>query len=143
MTWCQSTQHQLTSRVPRNSEQQQMIFGLIMHRSLWTTITNSKKQYLRTTYKSIQMKSIEQTILKNLLVNEAYARKVMAFLLPEYVQNRNERLLLEEIKDYIQKYNQLPSKTAIELELQKRTNLHEDDFKATIDIITSLDKDPD
>lgn len=89
------------------------------------------------------MKTIEQTILKNLLVQEAYARKVLPFLQLEYVQDRNERLLLEEVRDYIQKYNQLPSKTAIELNLQKRTNLKEEDYKAAVDILTTLDTNVD
>lgn len=50
---------------------------------------------------------------------------------------------MEEIRDYIQKYNQLPSKTAIELNLQKRKNLNEEDFKAAVDTLTTLGSEID
>lgn len=41
--------------------------------------------------------------------------------------------------EYFQKFNHLPTKTAIEIALQKKTNLNEEDFKAAVDTLTTLD----
>ena len=47
------------------------------------------------------MDSIEITILKNLIHNEDYARKVIPFIQPEYFENRSQRIVFEEIVEFI------------------------------------------
>ena len=50
--------------------------------------------------------ALEQTILRNLLTNDAYARKVAAFLQPDYFEGVYKGLF-KEFTAFIAKYNQL------------------------------------
>ena len=72
---------------------------------------------------------IETTILRNLLCNEEYYRKVVPFLKPEYFQDYTERVLYEEIQDFSTKYDKLPTKEVLILSLQERNDLTEDVYK--------------
>ena len=51
------------------------------------------------------MERIETTILKNLIFNEDYSRKVIPFIKSEYFENRSEKIIFEEITKFIVKYN--------------------------------------
>ena len=87
------------------------------------------------------MKTIEQTILKNLLRNEPYLRKVIPFLKKEYFQDRSEKLLCQEMQDYILKYNHLPTTEAIQISLANKDGVYEDEFKDAASLIDILSKD--
>ena len=47
---------------------------------------------------------LEQTILKNLTTNETFTRKVLPYIKPDFFQERDEKYLFEEIRDYFIKY---------------------------------------
>ena len=49
------------------------------------------------------MERIERTALKNLLHNEAYARKVLPFIKEEYFSDKLEGVLFSEIYKFINK----------------------------------------
>ena len=87
------------------------------------------------------MKKIEKTILKNLFLNEQFVRKILPYLKMEYLQERSERNLYEEIQKYVLKYNQIPTHEAIQIELNAREGLFEDDFKKTSELLTELQED--
>jgi len=87
------------------------------------------------------MKKIEKTILKNLFLNEQFVRKILPYLKTEYLQERSERNLYEEIQKYVLKYNQIPTHEAIQIELNAREGLFEDDFKKTSELLTELQED--
>ena len=89
------------------------------------------------------MATIEQTALANLIHNEQYARKVLPFIKGDYFSDRTERILFEEIQKFVEKYNALPNKNSIEVELDSRKDLNEDDFKRVIEVVQSLKKDDD
>ena len=89
------------------------------------------------------MTTIEQTALANLIHNEQYARKVLPFIKGDYFSDRTERILFEEIQKFVEKYNALPNKNSIEVELDSRKDLNEDDFKRVIEVVQSLKKDDD
>ena len=61
--------------------------------------------------------NIESTILSNLIHNEAFARKVIVFLKDEYFQDNTEKVVFTEIQKFYSKYNDVPSKEALELQL--------------------------
>ena len=63
---------------------------------------------------------IEQTILSNLIYTEDYTRRVLPFLKPEYFQDQVEAVLFKEIDDFITKYNGLPTKETLLIELNKK-----------------------
>lgn len=66
---------------------------------------------------------LEQTILKNLVYNEEYLRKVLPFLKEEYFSDRAEKTLYHEIASFVQAYNNTPTVDALELAVQERRNL--------------------
>ena len=60
---------------------------------------------------------LEQTILKNLIKNETYTRKVLPFLKDEYFTNGEDRILFKEVSGFILKYNQQPTFDALDIEI--------------------------
>ena len=50
---------------------------------------------------------IETIILKNLIHNEEYSRKVIPFLSKEYFVENTDKILYTEINKFIEKYNNL------------------------------------
>ena len=89
------------------------------------------------------MQTIERTALSELITNEDYARKVLPHMKRDYFSDRSERIVFEEIQKFEEKYNSLPNKTSIEIEIDNRRDLNEQDVKAVIDVIKSLEKDDD
>ena len=84
---------------------------------------------------------IERTILENLIVNEEYARKVLPFIKKEYYTDRHERVLFEEIAKFIQNYNNLPTQTSLEIELQNRKDLNGEDYGKIVEILKNFNID--
>ena len=56
------------------------------------------------------MDKLEFLILRNLIHNEEYSRKVISFILPEYFENFNEKVIFEEIIKFVEEYNQPATK---------------------------------
>ena len=85
---------------------------------------------------------IERTILENLIRNEQYVRKVLPFIKKEYYTDRHERVLFEEISKFVQRYNNLPTQTSLEIELQNRKDLNGEDYGKIVDILKNFNIDP-
>ena len=64
--------------------------------------------------------TIELTTLSELVSNEQYARKVLPFIKSEYFADRTERILFEEIQKFVEKYNALPTKSTLEIEIENK-----------------------
>jgi len=75
------------------------------------------------------MEKVENLVLKNLLYNEEYARKVIPFIKGEYFEDPSNKVLYEEISSFIVKYDELPSKEAVSIEVENREDLTESLFK--------------
>ena len=88
------------------------------------------------------MEKIETTILRNLIFNDEYTRKVLPYLKPEYFQDYSQKIIFFEICSFVSKYNKLASKEALFIEMEKRTDLNETSYKEILDIINSLDDSP-
>lgn len=84
---------------------------------------------------------IEQTILKNLLKNEEYARKILPFVKDEYFTVEEDRVLFHEIKDFIVKYNNIPTVDALLIEVDSIAHLKEDQVKQIVNTVKELHKD--
>jgi len=84
------------------------------------------------------MERLELTILRNLVYNEDYSRKVIPFIQPEYFEQRSERVVFEEIVQFIIKYNSAITKEALGIEIENRTDLTETDVKDIREICASL-----
>ena len=84
------------------------------------------------------MEQIESTILKNLIYNEEYSRKSIPFIKPEYFEDRKEKIIFEEIISFIVKYDSSITIEALNIEVDNRTDLTEDEVKGIKEIVTSL-----
>ena len=88
------------------------------------------------------MERIETTILRNLVFNEEYSRKVIPFIQPEYFEQKSERVIFEEIVQFIVKYNSTITIEALNIEVENRTDLTEDQVKEVREINCSLNDAP-
>ena len=88
------------------------------------------------------MERIERTILSNLIHNEEYTRRVLPFVKEEYFSDRLEKILFTEISKFVNKYNALPSKEALSIEMNGSKGINEDEYKKVTDIISTLNKEP-
>jgi len=81
--------------------------------------------------------NLEQTILRNVLTDEKYMRKVLPFIKPEYFQGVY-RTLFKEAGKYVAKYNKLPTAETLIIELQESTSMSEEQFQMSMDIVPQL-----
>ena len=84
---------------------------------------------------------IEESILRNLLYNETYYRKVVPFLKAEYFQEYHEKIVFEEIADFAGKYDKVPTKEVLSINIQNRGDLTEEAFKDSLSKVSSLSDD--
>ena len=87
------------------------------------------------------MERIETTILRNLIFNEEYSRKVIPFIQPAYFEKRTEKIIYEEITKFIVKYGSSITIEALNIETENRTDLTEGEVKEVRDINNSLTDD--
>jgi replicative DNA helicase len=73
---------------------------------------------------------LEKTILRNLLRNDDYTRKVLPFIKDEYFSAEEDRVLYKEIKDFVIKYNKAPTYDALQIEVDSLPSLKEDQVKS-------------
>jgi replicative DNA helicase len=88
------------------------------------------------------MERIETTILRNLIHNEEYSRKVIPFIEPTYFEQRTEKVIFEEIAQFIVKYGSAITTEALNIEVENRTDLNEGEIKETRDICDSFNDFP-
>jgi replicative DNA helicase len=72
---------------------------------------------------------LEQTILKNLIYNEDYLRKVLPFLKEDYFTDRTDRTIFNEISSFTDTYNSTPTIEAVALAVKERRNLTADEVE--------------
>jgi len=80
----------------------------------------------------------EQTILTNLIHNEEFARKAIPFLKEEYFKDRVEITLFNIINTFIGKYNNLPTKEAIGIELSNLKTITEEEHNQAKSLLNTL-----
>ena len=81
--------------------------------------------------------NLEQTILRNLLTNEQYMRKVLPFVKPDYFEGVY-RVLYKEIGKFVGKYNKLPTLEAFKIELDKADKINEEQYAHALEIIPNI-----
>ena len=84
------------------------------------------------------METIETIILRNLIHNEDYTRRVLPFLSEEYFKDRNERAVYGLIRDHVHRYNKSPNKDALGVALDNRGGLSEQAYKDSKAIVTAI-----
>ena len=84
---------------------------------------------------------IEQLIFSNLIFNETYARKSLPFLKDDYFQSRTDKTLFNLVSDYVEKYNSLPTKEALAIEISNVKGLSDDEVKLLKQQVTDVSED--
>lgn len=80
---------------------------------------------------------LELTILRNLLTNEQYMRRVIPFIKREYFEGVYG-LLFNEVTKYVQKYNRLPTLEAFKIEIDESDKFTEQAYTHALDILPSI-----
>ena len=89
------------------------------------------------------MKRLETTILKNLIFNEDFARKILPFIKVEYFTDAIEKTVFTEIDDHIQEYKHLPTYESLVINFTESKKLSEDQVSESIQMIREINADKD
>ena len=81
---------------------------------------------------------LERVIISNLIKNEEYTRKTIPFLKDEYFHEPTEKIIFKHIDDHISKYNTLPSKEILSINLNNDEKIGEDIFGAALEYLDDL-----
>ena len=81
--------------------------------------------------------NLEQTILRNLLTDEGYMRKVLPFIKPDYFEGIY-RILFREAGKFVSKYNKLPNAESFKIELDQSDKLSDEQYNLAMDIVPQL-----
>lgn len=82
--------------------------------------------------------NLEKLIFINIIHNEEYTRKIISFLKEEYFSTQEDKTIFTLIDNYIKKYNKIPSKQSLLIDLSELT-LSQDTYKAVYDSINSFE----
>ena len=85
------------------------------------------------------MEKVEFLILRNLLYNEEFLRKVLPFLKGDYFEDTNQKTVFEEISSFVEKYNEPMTKEALSIEIGKRSDINESSYKELNHLVSCLD----
>ena len=81
--------------------------------------------------------NLELTILRNLLTDEKYMRKVLPFVKPDYFEGIY-RILFKEAGKYVGKYNKLPSAESFKVEIDQSDRLNGENYTVAVDLVPQL-----
>ena len=81
--------------------------------------------------------NLEQTILRNLLTDEGYMRKVLPFIKPDYFEGIY-RILFRQAGKFVAKYNKLPNAESFKIELDQSDKLSDEQYNLAMDIVPQL-----
>lgn len=83
--------------------------------------------------------NLETLILRNLIQDENYTRTVIPHIKPKYF-NGPHKILFNEIVKFVTEYSKMPNVEALNIELQKNGNIHQDEIGEVFAIANDLDK---
>jgi replicative DNA helicase len=89
------------------------------------------------------MNRLEQTILKNLIYNEAFTRKVIPFIRADYFSDDTERVVFKEVFDFTNKYKNLPSHEALVINLTESKSLTEPQVQSAVRLLSEIKETKD
>ena len=84
---------------------------------------------------------IENTIIKNLIQNDTYTRKVIPFIKSEYFTESSEKLIFEEISNYFDKYTKSPTVEALLINLDNVTSKGDAIVKSSKQLVEKIETD--
>jgi replicative DNA helicase len=87
------------------------------------------------------MKRLETTILKNLIFNEDYARKILPFIKSEYFTDNTEKILFQEVEEYINHYKNLPTYESLVINFTESKILTEQQVQDSIGMLREINSE--
>ena len=88
------------------------------------------------------MDKVEILILRNLLYNEEYLRKVIPFIKADYFEDPNQKIVFEELKNFVDEYNERATKEVLCIEVEKRQDINDTSFQEITKMISYLEDVP-
>ena len=88
------------------------------------------------------MANLETTILREVMNNDEFMRKVIPFLKPEYF-DRAHAFVFKEMARFVSNYNKMPNKEALVIELDKNENLHSELSNEVYTVVEDLKPNTD
>ena len=82
--------------------------------------------------------AVENSILKGLIHNETYTRKILPYVKDVYFTTTTGRTAFRICQEYFLEYNSCPTKQDIAVELEKLKNISDDEFKALAGVCEEL-----
>lgn len=83
------------------------------------------------------MNNIEYSILSNLIHNEEYARKALPFIKRDYFTG-TEKSVYDAITAFVDKYNKVPTKPALTIDLDKIDTLSDTQYQEAVTYLNTL-----
>jgi replicative DNA helicase len=80
---------------------------------------------------------LEKTILRNILTQENFMRKVLPFVQKKYFEGVY-RELFDQVTKFVTKYNKLPTLEAFKIELDEVTTMNEEMYTHALDILPDI-----
>ena len=87
------------------------------------------------------MNQLEVVILKNLIFNEEFTRKVIPFIKEEYFSDNTQRKFFSEVKNFIDEYKTLPSYESLLINFTESKKLTEPEVKGCVDILREINNE--
>ena len=87
------------------------------------------------------MNRLEQTIIKNLIYNEEYVRKVLPFIRPDYFSDNTEKVVFKEIFEFINQYKNPPTHEALVINFTEKKTLTEPQVQEAIELLNKVHLD--
>jgi len=84
------------------------------------------------------MDRVENTILRNMIHDEDYLRKVVPFIQPDYFEDHKDRVIFEEVTKFVVKYDKPANQEILNIEIENRNDVTDTEFKEIIDLISTL-----
>ena len=80
---------------------------------------------------------LEQVIIRNILNDETYMRKVIPFIKREYFEGVYKLIFLE-ITKFVGKYNKLPSLSTLQVEIENSDRFNENNYSEAMELLPSV-----
>jgi archaellum biogenesis ATPase FlaH len=84
------------------------------------------------------MDRIESKILSNLIYDETYTRKVIPFIKETYFELLPEKIVFQEIHNYVMKYDHIPTQSVLKIEIENRKDISDDAFQTSVNLVNDL-----
>ena len=84
------------------------------------------------------MSNLESAVLRNLLCNEEYLRKVLPFLKSEYFLERTQKVVYNELSNYLEKYNNVPTAEIIKISVEQLDTVTQDEYNEVFQLLGGL-----